>query len=380
MVDCRGPGDARCCVRWRPVAQSPLTITGTRGPVGRATSAGGDRIFDPARLRRLDAAGVVVLRVLVLVAAYYLAAKVGLLFEIVRGQVTPLWPPTGVALVGLFLLGVRAWPGITVGAFLVNAPLGPTLPAAGLISVGNTLAPLCGYLMLQRVGFRTQLDRPADVLALVFLGALTSALVSSSVGTGALVLAGAVPLPEAGATWSVWWAGDAMGVLVIAPVLLVAGSRWSRVLPLRRWTEAAALVLGTAAVTWWVATSSLSALFLVFPLLIWAALRFHQRGATVCVLIVCVLTTHAAATGVGGFGQRDLFGNMVILQAFNGCVALTALLLAALMHQRDLARRDVEQACAQLGELVGHIDTALRARRELDGRRVRNWSRWSAEP
>jgi hypothetical protein len=83
-----------------------------------------------------------------------------------------------------------------------------------------------------------------------------------------------------------------------------------------------------------------------------------------------VLTTHAAATGAGGFGQRDLFSNMVILQAFNGCVALTALLLAALMHQRDRARREVEQACARLSELVTHLDAALRARRELDTRRV----------
>lgn len=312
---------------------------------------------------------MVVLRILAMAAAYYLAAKVGLLFEIVRGQVTPLWPPTGIALVGLFVLGARAWPGITLGAFLVNAPLGPSLPAAALISVGNTLAPLCGYLMLRRAGFRTQLERPADVLALVFLGALASTLVSASIGAGALVLAGAVPPPAYGPTWSVWWAGDAMGVLVIAPVLLIARSGWPRAMPPHRWIEAAALLVGTAAVTSFVATSTLSALFLVFPLLIWASLRFHQRGATLCVLIVCVLTTHAAATGAGGFAGRDLFSNMVILQAFNGCVAMTALLLAALMHQRDRARRDVEQACAQLSELVTRLDTALRARHELDTRR-----------
>jgi integral membrane sensor domain MASE1 len=339
---------------------------GPRGPVGHASSAGGDHILDPARLRRLDSAAVVVLRILALAAAYYLAAKVGLLFELVRGQVTPLWPPTGIALVGLFVLGVRAWPGITLGAFLVNAPLGPSLPAAALISVGNTLGPLCGYLMLRRAGFRTQLGRPADVLALVFLGALASTLVSASIGTGALVLAGAVPLPEYGPTWSVWWAGDGMGVLVIAPVLLSARSWRPGAMPPLRWIEAAALLVGTAAVTWFVATSTFPALFLVFPLLIWASVRFHQRGATLCVLIVCVLTTHAAASGAGGFGGLDLFSTMVILQAFNGCVALTALLLAGLMQQRDRERSDVEQACAQLSELVTNLDAALRARRELE--------------
>jgi integral membrane sensor domain MASE1 len=354
MADCRHPIDAR----------SSWAGDRPRGPVG-ASSAGGGLILDPARRRRLDAAGVVVLRILALAAAYYLAAKVGLLFEIVRGQVTPLWPPTGIALVGLFALGVRAWPGITLGALLVNAPLGPSLPAAALISVGNTLAPLCGYLMLRRAGFRTQLGRPADVLALVFLGALASTLVSASIGTGALVLAGAVPLSAYGPTWSVWWAGDGMGVLVIAPVLLTARLPWPRALPPHRLIEAAGLLVGTAAVTWLVVTSTVPAQFLVFPLLIWASVRFHQRGATLCVLIVCVLTTYAVATGAGGFGQRDLFSNMVILQAFNGSVALTAFLLAALMEQRDRARRDVEQACAQLSELATRLDAALRARREL---------------
>jgi MASE1 len=99
-----------------------------RSPVGRASPAGGDHILDPARLRRLNSAGVVALRILALAAAYYLGATVGLLFEVVRGQVTPLWPPTGIALVGLFVLGVRAWPGITLGAFLLNAPSGPRCP------------------------------------------------------------------------------------------------------------------------------------------------------------------------------------------------------------------------------------------------------------
>jgi integral membrane sensor domain MASE1 len=319
---------------------------------------------------------VVVLRIVALAAAYYVAAEVGLLFEIVRGQVTPLWPPTGVALVGLFVLGVRALPGITLGAFLVNVPLGPSLPAAALISIGNTLAPLCGYLLLRRAGFRTELERPADVLALVFLGALTSTLVSATTGAGALVLAGAVPLPAYWPTWSVWWAGDAMGVLVVAPVLLVARSRWPRPMPPFRWVEAAVLLAGTAAVTWLFASSTRPAMFLVFPLLIWAALRFHQHGATLCVLIVCVLTTYAAAIGAGWFGQLDLFSTMVLLQAFNGCVAMTALLLAALMQQRDRARDDVEQACAQLTELVTHLDGDLRARRE----RMAGWAVRGARP
>jgi integral membrane sensor domain MASE1 len=308
------------------------------------------------------------LQIVLVAGAYYLAAMIGLQLGLVRGQVTPLWPPTGVALVGLLLLGRKVWPGIALGALLVNAPLGPSLSAAALIAAGNTLAPLCGYWLLRRVGFRTQLDRLGDVLALVFLGALTSTLVSANVGASALVLAGAVPPARFLATWSVWWTGDAMGVLVVAPLLLVARHwRWSRSMRPYRWIEGAALLVSTAVVTALIAGGTFQLPFLIFPFLIWAATRFQERGATVCVLIVSVVTTHAAAIGAGAFGQRDLFTNMVILQAFNGSAALTALLLAALIHQRDQAHRDLKQACAQLAELATQLDqSTLPADQVLD--------------
>jgi integral membrane sensor domain MASE1 len=306
-------------------------------------------------------------------AGYYLAALVGLQLQLVRGQVTPLWPPTGIALVALLLLGPRVWPGITLGALLVNAPIGPTLPAAALITVGNTLAPLAGYYLLRRVDFRTQLDRIADVLALVFLGALASTLVSANVGASALVLAGAVPPDHFAATWSVWWTGDAMGVLVIAPLLLVARHcRWPRDVRPDQWIEGVTLLVSTAVATALVSASTFGPLFLVFPFLIWAAVRFHERGATVCVLIVSVVTTHAAAVGAGSFGHRDLFLNMVILQSFNGSAALTALLLAAVIHQRDQAHNDLRLACAQLADLAARLDENTLDRDQLaDALRMR---------
>jgi integral membrane sensor domain MASE1 len=255
------------------------------------------------------------------------------------------------------VLGPRVWPGITLGALLVNLPLGPSLPAVALIAVGNTLAPLLGYLLLYRVNFRTQLDRPSDVSALVFLGALVSTLVSATVGASALTLAGAVPQARFLASWSVWWTGDAMGVLVVAPLLLVARHwRWPHAVRPARWIEAAALLVSTVVVAVLVTASTFELLFLIFPFLIWAAVRFHEPGATGCVLIVSVTTTHAAAIGAGAFGSRDLSTNMVILQAFNGSAALTALLLAGLIHQRDQAHSGLKRACAQLVDLRTQLD------------------------
>lgn len=297
------------------------------------------------------------LRVLGVAAAYYVAARIGLLQELVRGQVTPLWPPTGVALACLLLLGGRVWPGIALGAFLVNAPIGPSTPAIIAITMGNTLAPLCAYWMLRRVGFRIELDRLRDGLALVLLGAMAGMLVSATIGSGALRAAGAVPANDFWAVWSVWWTGDAMGVLVIAPLLLVLRTaRWPRGVPARRYVEAVALLVSAVVVTVTVTRVSIDLLFLVFPFLIWAAVRFQLGGAALCVLVVSGFAIHAAAVGAGPFAGQDLLVKMITLQAFNGSAALTGLLLAALTTERDMAFRILARAARQLSDVATELD------------------------
>ncbi|MET7620268.1 MASE1 domain-containing protein [Streptomyces sp. NPDC005408] len=298
------------------------------------------------------------LQILAVAALYYGSARLGLLQQLVRGQVTPLWPPTGVALAGLLILGLRIWPGIALGAFLVNVSLGPTFPAVLAIAAGNTLAPVCAYMLLRRAGFRDELDRLQAVLALVFLGALAGMLISSTVGSSVLVLAGALDASEFWPTWSVWWTGDAMGVLVVTPFLLVLRrARWPRNAGVGRWIEAAALLVGTLLATLLATTTSSSALlFLSFPFLIWAAFRFQLAGAAPCALGVSTLAILAAAREVGPFAGHDLFSNMVTLQAFNGATALMALLLAAVITQRNETYEEIKRVCARLADLVARMD------------------------
>ncbi|MFF4228874.1 MASE1 domain-containing protein [Streptomyces sp. NPDC001820] len=301
--------------------------------------------------------GSAALQILAVAAVYYGAAKLGLLQQVVRGQVTPLWPPTGVAVAGLLLLGLRIWPGIALGAFLVNVSLGPSLPAVLIITAGNTLAPVCAYLLLRRVGFHNELDRLRDALALIFLGALGAMLISSTVGSGVLVLAGALQPSDFWPTWSVWWTGDAMGVLVVAPFLLVVRTaRWPRA-PLTRWAEATALLTGTLAVMYLATDTGIpSLLFLAFPFLIWAAFRFQLAGAAPCALGVSTLAILAAARQIGPFAHQDLFANMVTLQAFNGAAALTALLVSAVIIERNRTQEEIRRVVVQLSEMVAQME------------------------
>ena len=263
-------------------------------------------------------------------------------------------------------MGLRVWPGITLGAFLINMSIGPTLLAAAAISVGNTLAPVCAYLMLVRARFSIQLDRLRDAVALVFLGALIGMMISATVGSGVLLLADALPSSGFWPTWSVWWAGDAMGVLVVTPVLLVlrtSRAPWDA--PLSRWVEAGALAVGTLLITLVATASSVNLLFLVFPFLIWAALRFQLAGAAGCALIVSTVAIVAAAQGSGPFAKHDLLLNMVTLQAFNGAAALTALLLAAIIAERNQTQAKLELICARLTEVADRVNRTRTAAQRL---------------
>ncbi|MGW1373683.1 MASE1 domain-containing protein [Streptomyces sp. NPDC002446] len=313
-----------------------------------------------AHNERLRRHGGTAVQILVVAGAYYGGARLGLLQELVRGQVTPLWPPTGIALAALLLLGRRVWPGIALGAFLVNVSLGPSLLVVLVIVAGNTLGPVLSWRLLRRAGFRTQMDRLRDAVALVGLGALTGMLVSSTIGSGALVLSGALPTADFWPTWAVWWAGDAMGVLVITPVLLLLSTlRWPQRGGLRvyRCAEAVLLAAATLAVTYLAVSSSMNLLFLVSPCLIWAAFRFERAGATPCALLVSTVAIVAAAERSGPFAHHDLFTNMVTLQAFNGITALTALLLAAVVTERRTTHREIQRVVTQLTEAVSQLES-----------------------
>lgn len=319
--------------------------------------------------------GVFALQTLAVAGCYYAAGRLGLLWNLtVEGAVfTPIWPPTGIAVASLLIFGLRVWPGIALGALLVIVHLTSLHPDVLGNLAGNTVAPVCAYLMLRAVGFRTGLSRLRDGMALVFLGALTGMLISSTVGVGMLVTADRLHTHSFWGVWLAWWVGDAMGVLIVTPLLLwLYEARWPP--QLSRWPEATALIVVTCVVVPLVTRSSLSVLFLVYPLLIWAALRFQLVGSMLCALVTSVVATVAAREGAGPFEGLTRIEVMIKLQAFNGTIALTALLLSAVITEQRNTRRSVELACHELVEVLEHLTAGdaprgrqLRPRGEADG-------------
>ncbi|TMF98106.1 MAG: hypothetical protein E6I04_05305 [Chloroflexi bacterium] len=290
----------------------------------------------PADTRAVAAYG---LRLAIVALAYYLTAQLGLRLALVHGQVTPVWPPTGIAVVAFLVLGYRMWPAVAAGALATNLPLGPSPAGAVIIAAGNTLAPLAAAALMRFAGLQLDLERVRDAGAIV-LGALAGMAISATAGSLVLVLLGPVPADSFVATWAVWWTGDAMGVLLVAPFLLSFRPSPNRpALGWRQQLELAALLAAVALVTFVVFENRFRLEYVVYPLIMLAALRFRLRGAAPAALIASGVAVWAAVNDNGPFAGETLLQKMVTLQVFNIFVALASFVLVAYVETRQRAEQ-----------------------------------------
>ncbi|TCC47448.1 serine/threonine protein phosphatase [Kribbella capetownensis] len=318
--------------------------------------------------------GRTVVAVVLVGAAYYLGARLGLSLSLVEQNVTPLWPPSGIALAAFLVFGRSMWPGVACAALAVNLPISTGPVPALLTALGNTLAPLVAAIVLERVGFRRQLDRRRDALAIVFLGALASMTISATIGTITLLSSKTIGTDELVGAWAVWWTGDAMGVLAVTPFLLcIPLFRELEPWPATRWLEAAVILVLTTVLVSWTAYTDLPLLFLALPLLGWASWRLQLRGAAPAALMATLIATWSATRELGPFADESLLEQMLTLQAFNATVALTSFFLAALVTERMRLNSALMSAAA---ELEGRVEsrtaelsaTSDRLRREIHQR------------
>jgi anti-anti-sigma factor len=291
-------------------------------------------------------------RVLLVAAAYFASAKLGLALAYAQGNVTAVWPPTGIALGALVIWGYRFWPGVALGALLANGTTDvPFFTTAG-ITLGNTLEALTGAALLSRFDFRPSLDRVRDVFVLVVCAAVLSTMVSATIGNTSLLLGGDITGHRFGFFWRLWWLGDLGGNLLVAPVLMLLASRsgWLELVRSRR-AEAVALVGLVAGVSVLSLTPRTPLAFLAFPALVVASLRFRQIGAAVASLVVASVAVWITARGGGPFAHGTRDENLLESQLFCGVGALTALLLAAVLSERQRAE-DTQRFLAETSRVL----------------------------
>ena len=296
------------------------------------------------------------------VALVYAAAAIGgLSLAVVGSTVTLVWAPSGIALAALLLQGYRMAPGVALGAFVANAWTGVPLGVAAGIAVGNTLEPVVGVWLITRfIGFSSALDRRRDVFALIAFAAVGSTTLSAFIGVSTLLLAGLVTMADSAGAWVKWWLGDMMGVLVVAPALLV----WlgNRALTITSRMAVEGMVLGAAlgSTSYLIfGTPELSgrgyypAALAVFPFVIWSALRFGQRGTSLLTLTVSILAVWGTTQGTGPFVVDEPVDSLVRWCTFAIVVAVTGLLLAASVAEERRAQAELRRSHFELQRQVG---------------------------
>ncbi len=292
--------------------------------------------------------------------AYVLLGRLGLSIEPVNAFATLVWPPTGIALAALVLYGYRYWPSVALGAVIVNLWTGAPVPVALLIGAGNTLEALAGAYALRRIpGFRSSLDRLQDVLGLVFFGAVLSTAVSATIGSLSLLLGRIITPGGFGTTWRAWWLGDSIGDLIVAPLILTWGDR--SVVSFERRAEAATLALLLLAGSLFLfEITSDGMVSLLSPLLVWAAIRFGQRGAPRAMLLVSMIAIWATARGHGPFVRATIPESLFHLQLYTAVTAATFLVLGAVVAERGRVQEELARSLAAKDEFFAALSHELR--------------------
>ena len=225
-----------------------------------------------------------VLQLAIVFAIYFAAGKLGLAVPFTSSNVSPIWPAAGIAVAAVLIWGIRVAPAIAFAAFLVNFLTPIPTSASVAIGLGNASSAVVAGYLLRRSDFQSSLPRLRDVLKMVTVAAVLTTTLAAFVGVTALTLAHTKAWSGYASAWRIWWLGDAMGVLVVAPLLLTGRDLVS---VYRGWRllEASflliAILVTSAAIFGGAAVRDDVLAFVVFPFVIWAALRFRVAGAAV---------------------------------------------------------------------------------------------------
>lgn len=235
---------------------------------GSRSSAGGERIVRAGRATLHAAmlnAG--------LALTYCVVGWLGLKMAIPPGYATLIWPASGVAMSAILIFGRALWPGVAIGAFIVNAAIGMMrLEAAGLplilsnalcIAIGSTLQALIGGgIVRARFGTPMRLRSACDIAVMALIFCPLTCMVAPTMGVATLYLNHTIPAAAIDASWATWWAGDLLGVLIVTPVIMLSPWKGWRILwrdePIAHYTatmSAVMMVMIGSTLTAWKLTS-----------------------------------------------------------------------------------------------------------------------------
>jgi signal transduction histidine kinase len=281
---------------------------------------------------------------------YFVTAKLSLHLAFVNSSASSVWPVTGIAIAALLLYGYRFWPAIFLGAFLVNLTIPGTVLTSLAVATGNSLEALCAAWLICRLAHGAHaFDRAQDVFIFALVVAF-STLVSPTIGVTSLAATGFADWTNYGTIWLTWWMADAIGGLIVAPVIIlwIAGDKWQ--FHSRRILEVALLLIALILVGefvfggWFpISAQNYPISFLCGPLVIWAAFRLSQRETATGIFILTAIAAWGTVHKFGPFVMGTADQSLLIMNTSTAVLAVTALALAAGMSERRRAEAAIEQ-------------------------------------
>ncbi|MBI5890674.1 MAG: diguanylate cyclase [Nitrosomonadales bacterium] len=276
----------------------------------------------------------------VLVVAYLVAAKVGLVFGTVSSSATIFWPASGIALAALLLGGIRYLPAVFIAASLIALTVEAPLLFVFGFAVGNTLETFVGFYLLNRFNqLDLSLNRPRDLFQIVLLGGLIPPLASATLGPLALLESGSIT-PEilADVMWQ-WWRANVLGIAFFTPIVLVFARQKSKFLkPSKLWELgalwAASFAIGQTLFLGWklpgITLDQPIGLNWIFPMLIWAGLRTGRRNTALIQLLFMSQVLAGAYLQTGYFSDDFARYGMSNFWMFAMLLAIAGMALAVL--------------------------------------------------
>ena len=301
------------------------SLGATAGPGAWARTFGGSS----ARSQRaylLGVAGIIL--------AYYVAAHIGYAFQFAGPVAAVVWLPVGVGIAALYLGGLRFWPAVLLGDLLVNNYMALPAGCAVVQSFGNLLEILVAAGLIRRLQPHGSPLETVAGTAVVVAGITAGTAISAVIGTLSLSAWGVVHQESLLRVWRTWWLGDFSGALIILPLAIAWWNRHSRDWLRGRWVEGAALMVALIALSQFGLNTGSPLSYIVFPALIWAALRFGPRGATLAILIVSGFAIWGTTHFNGPFAIHSISRGVLVTQLYVAVAALSTLTLAAVVCER----------------------------------------------
>jgi PAS domain S-box-containing protein len=323
-------------------------------------------------------------RCAVVAVVQYLAVKLGLEMGIAHGNVSPVWPATGVAIAVLLRFGENLWPGVAVGSFigLIQTGVGAS------VVMGEAFAALleavtAAWLVKRWIGTDDFFSNTRDVIGFCILAGGIATAVSATIGVSSLCLGGVASWKSFQYLWGTWWLGDVMGALIVAPFLIIWTTPGAWRLDRAKWTQTAlvlALLILAGIVAFWGPFVSSTGVgdypiaFLTLPIVVYAAFVAGRRGATAACVICSAMAISGTVQGLGPFFRGSVNESLLLLQSYLVVISVTAAILAAVLNERNRAldglrqsQEDLENRIAERTQELSDANVLLR--REVAERR-----------